>query len=57
MRYILVTALFAVAGFFACHTTDNGSGLKAGVAPAGASNPSAMSKPAAEALLTVLYGN
>lgn len=58
MRYIVITTLAALAGFFACRTTteETQSALRGDV---GLSTPpsQSISKPAAEALLTVLYGN
>ncbi len=57
MRYIVITTLAALAGFFACRTTteETQSVLRddVGVTPAAHT----VSKTAAEALLTVLYGN
>jgi hypothetical protein len=58
MRYIVITTLAALVGFFACRTTTEPtqSALRddvGAIAPASQT----MSKPAAEALLTVLYGN
>ena len=57
MRYIVITALAALAGFFACRTTTEGtqSALRADVGATPVSQ--SVSKPAADALLTVLYGN
>ena len=58
MRFIVITTLVALAGFFACRTTTEGpqSVLRDDL---GLSTPPSqtLSKPAAEALLTVLYGN
>lgn len=58
MRFIVITTLAALAGFFACRTTidETQSTVKDDVGQVTPSSQT-ISKPAAEALLTVLYGN
>jgi hypothetical protein len=58
MKIIAITALAALAGFFACNTTKKGaeSSLQGDESMLQSASQT-MSMPAAEALLTALYGD